>query len=161
MAIYWSCSCRCNSTNRIGDFGWAWMAWKRIYSLVCASISNDSFLFLFITRDEKKIGCWGQCLLSLLDTVSIVSQTIPKATFPRKSISIKSTTQESKLSSFFNPAPPLHFKVVAFLAILLQRRPIGEPSGLRFSDRAVSWPLCDRCFERDFLAAGCFWGRKC
>jgi hypothetical protein len=48
--------------------------------------------------------------------------------------------------------------VVAFLAILLQRGPIGEPSGLRFSDRAASWPLCNRCFERDFLAAGCFWG---
>jgi len=38
---------------------WVGVAWGRIYSLACALISNVSFLFLFVTRDKMKIGCWG------------------------------------------------------------------------------------------------------
>jgi hypothetical protein len=30
---------------------WVDVAWGRIYSLVCALISNVSFLFLFVTRE--------------------------------------------------------------------------------------------------------------
>jgi hypothetical protein len=94
-----------------------------------------------LSQGRKEDRLLGQCLPSLLDTVSIVPKTIPKATFPRSSISIKSTIQEPRVKTFLflQPCTSPPDQGCGF-----PRDPpciVAQPVNPQASDSAIEWHL--------------------
>jgi hypothetical protein len=139
MEIHWSCSCRCHSTNRIGDFWWAWHG-------------NESTR-LFVPQSPMTHSCSslspGTKRRSVVGSVSSFS--LGHSLHCPQNYSQSHFSSEQYFNQIYHPrAKSQNFSLSSTLHLpsrprwwlssrsSLHRGPIGEPSGLRFSDRVAS-----------------------